>query len=819
MWFNFGFIVPSPPLLPFQSPFLLFKSFVAKVPLEDHKYHFKNYPRSFTTEIAQQVMVEQLNCSRDEAIEYLTRFLQAQVIQDLDKPKEAFELKPRHVYGLSSKGDQILKDIQSGRVPSDSPELVYSQELSALTASGSKHVSSVVRSNIIYLDRTPDGILKLGQVTAELVFRGMLGDKPNVGSRKTSEDAGEGGSAAVSPSRNGSVANLCTDLGITPIRAIQLHTRIVRLKSQAFTFTGNEAIDWILLKTSVMSRDEALHIASQFLVNGWIHVAGTSHNDPGTPLMPGDSRQIFKDAKSGVYQPTQNGCKLARWSVEFDVAKKKLAVRAEGLEDDDGRDYLSPTSPVDGESPLSSPSKSPSNRNSFYTQKDKAAAVTSNDNLTKPTAAEMFEWEVCHLNPISMDGSEGRAGTGGNKNQAFGSKDAVVTAASLAAAARSKRISHIGSGRSTSISGQAGTSAPRRASESVRPSASEDPNKANFSVDQIKESNPTRLVQILTNEDLRKSFHEFVRSMFCEENLYFWEDVHAFRTAYSGGIVIPGQALTLDQSNREPNPMLIPHAMALYLKYVVSDAPFELNIVIGIKKPIEAAIAQTSEFMQFIDPDSIASEDKIDPSKILVKSATALEKFPATLAGFTASMFDHAEHHIFQLMANDSVPKFIKTKMYADIMTELFVSGRIMWRGPASNGLLRRRSVEGTMDTLAGVNNDSIVVRRRSSFTNVPSTMERRKTGASIATGPPAPAIPDRIVAIDDDAVKAVAEESVENKRLSVLQQKIAETHEEHEEGESDAPSLDASKVAAQAEIAAAQADRLPVSSETRMGA
>ncbi|KAI8850128.1 hypothetical protein BC829DRAFT_389898, partial [Chytridium lagenaria] len=197
------------------------------------------------------------------------------------------------------------------------------------------------------------------------------------------------------------------------------------------------------------------------------------------------------------------------------------------------------------------------------------------------------------------------------------------------------------------------------------------------------------------------------------------EDVHAFRTAYSNSLVIPGQALSPDtQPDKDPNPLMIPHAMALYLKYVVNDAPFELNIVIGIRKSIEAVITQTSQYMQHIDPDSIAVEEKIDPSKVLLDSgAETLAKFPKALPGIVASMFDSAEHHIFHLMANDSVPKFIKTKMYGDIMTELFVSGR-------------------DTDTLAGIGNanadEGPVVRRKSSLNATTGFTLERKGNAAI---------------------------------------------------------------------------------------
>ncbi|KAJ3105765.1 Vacuolar protein sorting-associated protein 55 [Phlyctochytrium planicorne] len=721
------------------SPFFLFKTFYKSVQLEDNKYHFKTYARSFTVESATTTLTSALSCSRDDAIDYLTKFLQGGLIWDLEKPKDSFELKPKHVYGLSLKGDHILKDINSSRVPAESPEVGYASEIAV--SGPNKSVSAIIRSNVIYIDRDNGGEVKLGPTVTELIFKAMMGDKPNLGSRKSSDSEGTDGTAPTHPqSRSGSVANLNSpdsgsSSGPTPIKSLQLHTRIIRLKSQPYTFTGPEVIDWIISHTTALSRDEALQVASSFLSLGWIHVAGSSHNsNANATLDGGSSSSTFKDTKSAVYQPTHVGCKLARWPVELD-GKKRLSPMKGDFEnnEEEGGNGLSPISiitPNGDESPSLSPSKSTSNRTSAYygAKLSEAGTIDASSPSARPSSpsaleSAAFEWETCHLNPISMDGSESRAGA--RSPSITGKESVTVTAATLAAAARNKRASTLGA-RKTSVSGG---SPVRRGSEVGKPAGNvaTSPDGNPFSVDQIKESNPTRLVSILTSEELRASFHIFVRSMFCEENLYFWEDVHAFRTSYSSSPVVPGQALTPETTPKE-HPMLIPHAMALYLKYVYNDAPFELNLVIGIKKQIEAAILKTTEFMQYINPDSIASEEKIEPSQILVvrngSQDEAMSKFPSTIPGFSASMFDAAEHHIFHLMANDSVPKFIKTKMYADNMSELFSSGKIMWRGPVSLGLLRRRSIDGTTDTLAGVAAGEVGAsgRRRSSSTQQKNT-------------------------------------------------------------------------------------------------
>ncbi|KAJ3194206.1 hypothetical protein HK101_003278 [Irineochytrium annulatum] len=687
------------------GPYIHFASFANVIKLDDHKLHFRIYPRSFLGETAQTALVEMSRCDREDALEFLSIYISAHLVQDCEKPKD-LEARTRHVYTITYKGELVMKDFASGRIPSqDNPELVYTGPERPL------------RTNIIYIERDGEGKMKVGPNVTGLIVRLLLGERPNL-VRKSGDNDNDGmgstNNLAASPGQDGAGAGLIT------IKPILLRDRLIRLRSYSHAFSGVELIDWIVLNTSCLSRDEANSIASSLLTGQFISgLGGESATSP--------TGNIVKDSKSSAYQPTIIGCKTAGWNPETEgpssvrnAAKKgKLNIATnggsnsfttgstgdnDGSAENEGEEGRSPDTLDAG----TGTSVRNSVRNSYtrpIAGADAAALAGVGSSLSPTSAAgAAFEWEVCHLSPISMNGTEARLSRGSQSSDAGNVGSVTATAASITAAARQKRASTIGVGRSSAVDRRASATSPggdpqRRVSEVVGGAASPrmDGPEMTFSVDQVKESNPSRLIQILTTEELRTAFHLFVRSIFCEENLYFWEDVHAFRTLYSTTTVVPGMALPQGAPSKQ-DPLMIPHAMALYLKYIVTDAPYEVNVNITIKKVIESVMALTTPFLQFIDPESIAPEEKIIPSRILfpgaaeatngVPNAALLAKFPETIEKLTASLFDAAEHHIFILMANDSVPKFIRSPSYAEIMTELFMSGRIAWKSGEMDGLL-----------------------------------------------------------------------------------------------------------------------------------
>ncbi|KAJ3194205.1 hypothetical protein HK101_003277 [Irineochytrium annulatum] len=756
-------------VIPSYGPFIHFTNFSASITLEERKYHFKVYPKSFYGEAAQQTLVSVSSCSREDATEFLNIYVHGLLISGCDRPKDTHDLKLKHLYYIGSKGELVIRDVKNGRVPQpESPEILYADP--------------EYRCNIVYIERSNVGRLTLGSVVGEVLVKTLFGDKPNIG--KKDKDKGESSLESQNEnlgSRNGSITNLPVDDGgaPVPIRPILLRDRTQRLKSYPLAFAGSDLVDWLLQNTSCLSREEGLMIASALVSAGWVVPAGSeaggqtvSPDRASTPSTVSSSASqaasnLAKDSKNNLYQPSSAACKLAGWTVEPEAPSAKPVRALFRKLRDEGADANGDASGDDTDDDAGNNNAADGGSGDVLKRGDRNSFSKGSDGMSPdgPTQADLiFEWETCHLNPVSMNGTEGRL----SKVSANGDGK-LLTAASIANAARQKRLAAVAAKSLTKSptsdrlkvtadngaasrrpSNHSGDGTKRRPSSDCGPRmmSSEAPSqigqsmkeKTDFHVDQIKESNPTRLIQILTNEDLREAFHLFVRSVFCEENLYFWEDVHALRNLYSGTIVIPGQPVGVN-SSAPHSPLLIPHAMALYLKYIITDAPFEVNVNISIKKAIEAVMAHAAPYFQHIDPDALVPAERIDPAKIIALPTPSadvnetLAKFPKDIEKLTAALFDAAEHHIFMLMANDSVVKFIKTSVYSDIMTELFVTGKLAWRAADQPGLLMRRSsVEGTMDTV-GSNSDATGASSNvSALVDLPPGASRRKSSIHSTT-------------------------------------------------------------------------------------
>jgi hypothetical protein len=748
-----------------KAPFQLFATFADSITLDDNKYHFKTYTKSFTGEAAQTTLMSSTNCTRDEAFDCVSRFLEAQLIYDCEKHKET-EVKTKKVYAITSKGELVSRDAQSGRLGPETPEKMYKK--------GGQRPAS---TNIVYLDRDGDGKLVLNPQVAELAFKHFLGEKPvksDQPSPSNSNSPSSVSSAASEPtplgsrSRHNSISNLPVNSlsELVPIRSITVRDKFVRLKLCTHAFTGTEAIDWIVRNTSVINREEATVLGAYFMTQGWLYNLSDSHGE-----------RFLKDSKTNIFQPSSPGAQLAGWNRETDTPTagggttgmfKKAAsvldtdfVDQQQQQQDEGglkvqtaqsnRNSTSmPTSPVGGFAPsLQSARISQENLNKFENilRKSRENIAANNTDIVVSDAeggASLYEWEVCHNHLIEMDGSQAKSkaarySVNANPGDISPIRLSAATAAGIpnSTSNSTKQSNNNNNNNNNNGTKRSSVTEPaaalrRRPSEkdvgakrsSVGANLMAIATKRDPAVDAIKDSNPVRLVQILDNDELRGAFELCVKSMYCEENFHFWLDVHAFRTLYSGCQVVPGEELNKNSITKEKNPMLIPHAIALYLKYVIHNAPFELNIVSSMKKKVNAVVMPASQYFELIMQDSIALDEVIVPEKIVKGGAEGISKFPTELEGFDATLFDVVEKHIFGLMANDSVPKFIKTALYHDIMSRLISSGRLI-----------KRSDDGSLD---GRRRSEVVGRRASelgSGSNASSSSQDAGGRLTVGTG------------------------------------------------------------------------------------
>ncbi|KAL1918458.1 uncharacterized protein VTP21DRAFT_3118 [Calcarisporiella thermophila] len=153
-----------------------------------------------------------------------------------------------------------------------------------------------------------------------------------------------------------------------------------------------------------------------------------------------------------------------------------------------------------------------------------------------------------------------------------------------------------------------------------------------------KESNATRLQQILGDERLLPLFHEFLRTNFCEENLSFWSDCQDFLSRYNRG-----------GENHRDNAA---KAYAIYSTYLAPASPSELNIDYSLRQ----------EILRFMNTavGKGNGADVADPDVVI--GPEVLETI--------VQLYGKVQTHIFRLMSTDSVPKFVKTRKYRQALQE-----------------------------------------------------------------------------------------------------------------------------------------------------
>jgi len=174
-----------------------------------------------------------------------------------------------------------------------------------------------------------------------------------------------------------------------------------------------------------------------------------------------------------------------------------------------------------------------------------------------------------------------------------------------------------------------------------------------------QQSNAERLQHILQEPSIRSLFREFLRSNFCEENLSFWLDVQDFKKKFST-TSSSNSAAALQRTGRNPQTQLamekhhdtlIATALTIYNTYIAPSSPCELNIDHALRNELVAYLTDIvgKGVKGYLDPDQARSVN-----------ATQLQQM--------IRLYERIQAHVFRLMATDSVPKFVKTTKFAQLL-------------------------------------------------------------------------------------------------------------------------------------------------------
>ncbi|KAJ3041011.1 hypothetical protein HK097_002410, partial [Rhizophlyctis rosea] len=666
------------------TPFTQFATLIQSLPLTPHKHLFKTYPNSFTTEEALTTLqsLAPTSIASEEAESLLSGYVDAGLIKVLGEgtaglvkafneglvKKGGVGMGRKTVFLITGKGWGVVGDFKSGRVDGGED------------------------GEIIYLDRTESGDLNLSSQSLQTLFKSVAGQTSNIWTpeKQSSRDASTDADADSHhpSSRRTSIDTDQPSEKQGPGRdSLLLKDRFTNLKTHTSTFHGTEITDWIFLRVSVLSRDEAVHIVSQFLLNNWITSIDSTKNEE------------FRDGV-GLYQFTKEGAMLAGWRKE-DVPGVK------------GRGGKSRAGAFGGEDTKISVE----NLAKFENFLRKSQEVLNSSSFAEDGRKGLRDDQNLDIGVVGGGGAKGWEDDGQvpkpleNITSLPPSRPSVTSLPPPAlAAGRRKRASTIGGSQPPLLSPDPPTT--RKARISSVGGAPSDPIPRPSET--YKETNTQKLATILRTPQLRTAFRTFLSSMYCPENIDFLEDVEKFRLSYGGrnfqleelvyveesqfgstassggGGTLSGRASTFqhpalletseeptpssesdhDHQHQQPpqNPNLIPHAISLYLKYVPKDAPQEVNIGSNLKNQIGEVVQPLSHLFPLIltpsdDPTSPtsptgpfspphsfptssqhSSSSLINPKKLL-KNPQDITKFPTHQKGFDPDMFATAESH------------------------------------------------------------------------------------------------------------------------------------------------------------------------------
>ncbi|KAK9476567.1 regulator of G protein signaling domain-containing protein [Lipomyces japonicus] len=161
-------------------------------------------------------------------------------------------------------------------------------------------------------------------------------------------------------------------------------------------------------------------------------------------------------------------------------------------------------------------------------------------------------------------------------------------------------------------------------------------NLSNFTIDQ---KYTTNLEYILNDPALRLLFKEHLKESICEENLVFYLE--------SGKILEQFSELQKNQfPSLERVKICLSEAWMVYNNYLAPGSASEVNIDHSLRKRVR---------------DRMTAEGNFN-SEIEQSLSTAVNKVTEVV-----SLLVDVRTQVFRLMASDSVPKFIKTKRFAEV--------------------------------------------------------------------------------------------------------------------------------------------------------
>ncbi|KAK4519916.1 uncharacterized protein ATC70_010160 [Mucor velutinosus] len=633
----------------------MFAAILLQIKLKDHRVMFRTYPYTFTTDEAAKVMEslvfthvhrnpDPANPSRQIATRTTTtfimnfstakhmlqQFLSARLIVSATDPAN-WSIRDKGLWCPTLKGKYVLEEF------TDSTQVKMTDTLiAALNAPYmSPGASGSTGGRIITLDRMVDNDdqITFSRPNMTAAFKAMMFSIPRD-------------------------ALLIDDVGGVEKKSFGIFQ---------YSFMGSHCIEWLCNRLTVTSVEEAESVAAEFLLFGWIaQILNKADKTYGTK----EDEIAFHTARNAVYYVTERGCVVTGWK----LPTAEVPMQGDNQSNSSGLSLDSDGSStkktihrgVSKPTPLVPPPPSTMPKYNYYDSMDKENAKNQTtlgltDMVRHDSATAMIE-QALSQSSISQDSSSMEGG--------------VVVQRHPPQRPPSMSI--------TDSTASQNSTASNTAAASV--------NKEN--------SQWTRLTQILETPLMRLYFREFLRSNYSEENINFWVSHNRLLK-------------NLKQNNRTVLEQLA-ECYTIYETYLGHDATADVNIDHVLHQEITkyvntvfvvvnstAAIGTTANTapgtngsMPLKNPyfivaptnhPTLTTNQPVKSSKasnrlLLIPPSVSngIKQRIVTIRGISPErclirllkLFGKVNDHVCRMMAEDSVPKFIKTERYQKLIAK-----------------------------------------------------------------------------------------------------------------------------------------------------
>ncbi|KAG2214199.1 hypothetical protein INT46_010434 [Mucor plumbeus] len=629
----------------------MFAAVLLQIKLTDHRIMFRTYPYTFTTDEAAKVMSslvfihvhrnpDPANPARqiatrttttfsmdfNTAKSLLQQFLSARLIVSATDPTN-WNVKDKGLWCPTLKGKYVMEEF------TDSTQVEMTDTLiAALNAPYmSPGLSGSTGSRIVTLDRLIDNDdqITFSRPNMTAVFKAMMASIPR--------DA----------------------LLIDYIRGLEKKD----LPIFQHTFVGSHCIEWLCDRLTVTSVEEAESVAAEFVLFGWIaqvlDKSDKAHSTKGDDM-------TFRTARNAIYFITERGCVVTGW---------KLPASEEPMQNGN----QSSSSGLSLDSDVSS------------TKKTIHRGITQQAQLPAPPDMPKYSY----YDPLK-DAND-------NKNATISSVNMVRHDSATALIEQALSQSSI-SQDNGSIEGkvllsdqekqQQRQALQRPLSMSITdPSRSLNSTASNIATNIVKDNSQlTRLTQILETPLMRLYFRDFLRSNYSEENINFW--------------VVYNKLMRNPKQNNKTILEQLSECYSIYETYLGHNATANVNIDYTLNQEIIKYVTtvfvvadliptttgappqapknpyfiaaptnhQTLTTNQPIRANKASNRLLLIPSQAVNGSKQRMVSIrgisPERCLTKLLKMFDRVNDHVCRMMAEDSVPKFIKTEKYKKLIAK-----------------------------------------------------------------------------------------------------------------------------------------------------